>query len=113
MSTFKTKDCKSRRQGCHRHQASRGALQVLRSVAIVTVLASVAAFVPVGNASAKSTGTCPPDGDWRLVAVADLSLMPGLNLASVDGNGDGLTCIKPWPPSPSSGLIIRDNTVGA
>lgn len=80
------------------------------------VLAVVLSGVMVAGAApalAKSVGGCPDSASdkWELVEVASLYLPPGgvTGIASIDGNGDGLTCIKPLVPG---GLVLRDNTVG-
>ena len=82
--------------------------------AMVTTAISLA--LPVGSA-AKSLGGCPSGGDWERVTVESLEIPPedASGIASLDGNGDGLTCIFAYPgadPSGSPGaFIFRDNTV--
>ena len=53
---------------------------------------------------------------WQLVAVADLGITPeeATGIASLDGNGDGMTCIKPQPNFPKNpgAFTFRDNTAG-
>ena len=85
---------------------------------IVVVLAVAAAVaLPASSATAKSIGSCPTQGDYELTAVAELGITEeqALGIASLDGNGDGYTCIKPAPvPSQSvfyGGFLFRDNTV--
>ena len=65
-----------------------------------------------GVAEAKSVGGCPPGGAFRLVSVEDLGIDPEVatGIPSLDGNQDGLTCIKPLG---EEGFIFRDNTVRA
>ncbi len=72
-------------------------------------------------AGAKSIGGCPVDatGNWQLVTVASLGIPEeiAVGIASLDGNGDGWTCVIPVPASASApiagAVIFRDNTVGA
>ena len=85
-------------------------------VAFGLAMAIVGWAFPTG-AVGKSIGGCPPAGGWQLVTVESLGIPPdqAVGIASLDGNGDGLTCIVPAsavPPAPISGAIIfRDNTV--
>jgi hypothetical protein len=80
------------------------------------VAAAISLALPAGSA-AKSLGGCPNGGDWQRVTVASLGITPEVasGIASLDGNGDGLTCIFAFPgagPSGSPGaFIFRDNTV--
>jgi hypothetical protein len=83
---------------------------------LVAALSIAALTVGLGatGAQAKSVGGCPRGGDWDLVTVESLDLPSEIvsGLASLDGNGDGWTCIKPLAnfPAPEV-LIFRDNTV--
>jgi hypothetical protein len=71
------------------------------------------ALIPA-TARAKSIGGCPSGGNWQLVTVASLGVPNASGIPSLDGNGDGLTCIKPLPNYPSAGAFtFRDNTVGS
>ncbi len=67
---------------------------------------AVAAFAPIG-ASGKTIGGCPSGAGagWSLVTVESLGIDPevAVGIASLNGNGDGYTCLK--------GLVFRDNTV--
>lgn len=73
--------------------------------------------IPVTGASAKSVGGCPDSTSqkWELVLVADLGINEeeAAGIPSLDGNGDGYTCIKPLPGHPAGPdtFIFRDNTV--
>jgi hypothetical protein len=75
----------------------------------------VAALFPA-TTGATSTGGCPAGGDWELVTVASLNITPeeAMGLPSLDGNGDGLTCINRLPNHPLivDAFVFRDNTVG-
>ena len=79
----------------------------------VAVLAATIAVAFPGAASAKSIGGCPTGDNWNLVTVASLGIPPDVanGIASLDGNKDGWTCIKPSPGLPEGALIFRDNTV--
>jgi hypothetical protein len=79
-------------------------------------VAFVAIALPVAPASATSTGGCPSGDDWQMVTVASLGIDPetASGIPSLDGNGDGLTCIKGlanYPRFPNA-FVFRDNTVG-
>jgi hypothetical protein len=76
----------------------------------VAAAAVLLVAIPI-NAQAKSVGGCPTEGGFRLVTVASLGIPPDAvsGIASLDGNEDGLTCIKPIKDDTS--LIFRDNTV--
>jgi hypothetical protein len=71
------------------------------------------------GATAKSIGGCPSGDSWRLVTVESLGIPEEQvsGLPSLDGNGDGWTCIAPTNANPnapiSGGFIFRDNTVGS
>ena len=76
----------------------------------------VAVALP-GTASGKSIGGCPSGGDWELRTVAELGIDPEVasGIPSLDGNGDGNTCIHPlanYPRFPDA-FVFRDNTVGS
>jgi hypothetical protein len=81
--------------------------------AIITILC-----LPAVPASAKSIGSCPPRGGWELASLADLGITEeqSAGIASLDGNRDGYTCIKPAEAAESSfvfgALFFRDNTAG-
>lgn len=81
----------------------------------VAILAAAAALALPGGGAAKSTGACPSGGAWELVTVASLGFSDASGIPSLDGNGDGLTCIAPLTVAPNSpvfgGLVFRDNTV--
>jgi hypothetical protein len=81
--------------------------------AAIAVLAATVAVAFAGTASAKSIGACPTGDDWDLVKVKSLGIPPDAasGLASLDGNMDGWTCIKPSPGLPEGAFIFRDNTV--
>jgi hypothetical protein len=81
--------------------------------AAVVILAATVAVAFPGAASAKSIGGCPTGDEWNLVTVKSLGIPPDAasGLASLDGNMDGWTCIKPSPGLPEGALIFRDNTV--
>jgi hypothetical protein len=83
--------------------------------AAVAVLAATVVVAFPGAASAKSVGGCPTGDDWNLVTVKSLGIPPdtAVGLASLDGNEDGWTCIRPLegPGIPEGAFIFRDNTV--
>ncbi len=90
----------------------------MRRIWLVLILAALlllAAFE--GGATAKTIGGCPSGDGWQLVTVASLGITPeeASGIASLDGNGDGSTCITPVPSNPaavnSGAMIFRDNTV--
>jgi hypothetical protein len=65
-------------------------------------------------ASATSLGGCPSGGTWQQVRVVDV-LDPEFisGNPSLDGNGDGLTCIQYLLNHPAGDdiFVFRDNTV--
>ena len=77
--------------------------------------AAVAALLAVtsyaGAAHAKAIGGCPEQSGFALVTVASLGITieEAEGLPSLDGNGDGLTCIR--PVADGKWMIFRDNTV--
>ena len=75
----------------------------------------VAALFPA-TTGATSTGGCPAGDDWEKVTVASLNISPeeAMGIPSLDGNGDGLTCIHRLPRHPNipDAFVFRDNTVG-
>ncbi|MBA3431968.1 MAG: hypothetical protein H0U16_10885 [Actinobacteria bacterium] len=90
-----------------------------RTVACLSITAVLVLSAFSSGAAAKSTGACPKDGNWELVTLGSLGLTPGdaTGIPSLDGNQDGLTCIKPLTPTnPAApvvgGFVFRDNTVG-
>lgn len=86
-----------------------------RMVVPLSSAALVAAFLAPGTAGAKSIGGCPESASakWELVTVESLGVPPEdvSGLVSLDGNGDGWTCIKPMPSFGEGGFVFRDNTV--
>ncbi len=88
-----------------------------RVMGLVTVVAAAVSLALPAGSAAKSLGACPSGGDWQRVTVESLGITPEIasGIASLDGNGDGLTCIFAYPgadPSGSPGaFIFRDNTV--
>jgi len=61
------------------------------------LVATGLALVVVAPATASSGGAgCAPNGGWNLLAVSDVLTMLGLTEAppSMDGNGDGMTCVR-------------------
>jgi hypothetical protein len=86
-----------------------------RSLRVTVMAASAAALLAAAPAAgAKSTGACPSGGDWTLASVADLGITPeeADGIPSLDGNGDGMTCTKPFSHGPlDGGFAFRDNTV--
>ena len=86
---------------------------MLRRMMVLLGTAGIAAalFAP-GAAVGKSVGGCPQGANekWQLVTVASLGIDPetATGIPSLDGNADGLTCIKPHS---DGGGVFRDNTV--
>jgi len=82
-----------------------------------TVGALLSLVLPLSGASAKSVGGCPESTSdkWQPVTVESLGISPevAVGIPSLDGNGDGYTCIKPLPGHPAGPdtIIFRDNTV--
>jgi hypothetical protein len=77
---------------------------------------AVAALLPA-TASGTSTGGCPTGDSWNLVTIESIGFNPSTasGVPSLDGNGDGLTCIHyltNYPRFPNA-FVFRDNTVGA
>lgn len=89
-------------------------LRLRSCLAIPAALAAIA--FAAAPASGTSTGGCPTGGDWQLVTVASLGIDPDVaaGIVSLDGNGDGLTCIQTLPnyPKGTNAFVFRDNTVG-
>ena len=84
----------------------------LRATVMAASAAALLAAVPAADAT--STGACPSGGNWTLASVADLGIPPedASGIPSLDGNGDGKTCIKPFSHGPlDGGFAFRDNTV--
>jgi hypothetical protein len=73
------------------------------------VLLFVASVSPVA-ADGKPIGDCPPGFTFKL--VSELNLGGASGIASLDGNGDGWTCMKrlDTPPYPTA-VILVDNRV--
>lgn len=71
----------------------------------------VAAPLYGGAAHAKAVGGCPETAGFALVTVESLGIPDEdvEGLPSLDGNGDGLTCIR--PVADGKWMIFRDNTV--
>jgi hypothetical protein len=93
-------------------------LKTLRRFVLLVGAALVAVVLLVpGTAVGKSVGGCPESASekWELVTVASLGIPPedATGIPSLDGNGDGLTCIKPMPNHPfgPDTFVFRDNTV--
>jgi hypothetical protein len=88
-----------------------------RTVFLLSSAAVVVALVAPGAATGKSVGGCPDtaSGKWELVTVESLGPPPegATGLQSLDGNGDGMTCIKRMQlPNFGEAIVFRDNTVG-
>ena len=86
-------------------------MSIRRRLIVLTVAAMALAVATATPKAAGPIGGCPRGGAWELVLVAavfpdvDPSVLAGI--PSLDGNGDGWTCIRPAGPSVS----FRDNTV--
>lgn len=84
-------------------------------VGIVTVV--IALSLAPGLALGKSLGACPTGSgaEWTLVTVSSLGIDPetAMGIPSLDGNGDGMTCIRTPPQESPLGelTLFRDNTV--
>jgi hypothetical protein len=68
---------------------------------------AVASLLP-GTGTATSTGGCPTGDSWQLVTPKSLGIVSGA--PSLDGNGDGLTCIQYLPNYPRfpDAFVFRD-----
>ena len=92
-----------------------------RSMCGVIAIAVLLLVVPIHGASATATGGCPDSASekWVLASVEGLGIDPeaATGIASLDGNGDGLTCIRKLFSSEGTicnlenPIIFRDNTV--
>jgi hypothetical protein len=92
-----------------------------RSLILLAALATLLFAIPVYGASASSVGGCPSGASekWVLASVEGLGIDPALasGIPSLDGNGDGNTCIRKLHPSEGTicnqenPIIFRDNTV--
>lgn len=82
-------------------------------LAVVAAATIALAALPGAAAQAKSVGGCPESAGFALVTVASLGFPPEETegVASLDGNGDGWTCIK--SVAGSKWTIFRDNTVAS
>ena len=94
--------------------------EAMRGVRILVGLVScvvLGAGIMAPAVSAKSVGTCPKGATdaWQLVTLESLGLDPetASGIPSLDGNGDGWTCITSLSNHPVEGaFVFRDNTVG-
>ncbi|HEU4356747.1 MAG TPA: hypothetical protein VFT27_14255 [Actinomycetota bacterium] len=96
---------------------------IRRVMLFVMATAVVLLALPINGASATSTGGCPEgaSGKWVLASVEGLGVSPDVasGIASLDGNGDGNTCIRKLHASEGTicnmenPIIFRDNTVSA
>jgi hypothetical protein len=83
----------------------------IQRLCVAGVVAIVLACATVSMSASGPIGGCPSGGPWELVVVADVfpdvdpTILAGI--PSLDGNGDGLTCIRPAGQS----ITFRDNTV--
>ena len=88
---------------------------------VFTALAVMLLVIPIQGASAASTGGCPNSASekWTLAWVEGLGIAPEVatGIASLDGNGDGKTCIRKLHASEGTicnmdnQIVFRDNTV--
>jgi hypothetical protein len=87
---------------------------------VLLATATAGAFalsLTAGLAQGKTIGGCPTGqgSEWTLVTVGSLGIDPetAMGIPSLDGNGDGWTCIRTPPQvSPLGELtLFRDNTV--
>jgi|tagenome__1003787_1003787.scaffolds.fasta_scaffold20959118_3 hypothetical protein len=85
----------------------------MRALLSTTGAAAVlAATVMAAPAQATSTGGCPTGtgADWMLVPVSVvIGTGDSTGIASLDGNGDGLTCLRIFATVERG--VFRDNTV--
>jgi hypothetical protein len=87
----------------------------MRHILALAGSAALVVALSAAPATAKSVGGCPATGGWTLASLADLGISPETadGIASLDGNGDGYTCIKPLAQTGTDVVIFRDNTVAA
>ena len=87
----------------------------MRNILAATGGAVLVIALAASPAGATSTGGCPksPSAGWQLSSLADLGITPETadGIASLDGNGDGWTCVKRLPGANQGFFIFRDNTV--
>jgi len=92
-------------------------LRLPRVLLGILLTALIALSLAPGLAQGKSLGECPTGSGaaWSLVTVASLGIdsETAMGIPSLDGNGDGFTCIRtPAQQSPLGELtLFRDNTV--
>lgn len=94
-----------------------------RAVVALSAAAVLLLALPIQWAGAHSTGGCPggASGKWILADVKGLGITPeeAGGIPSLDGNGDGNTCIRMLFDSEGPicnkdfPIIFRDNTVAA
>lgn len=83
----------------------------------ILITALIALSLAPGLAQGKSLGGCPTGSgaEWTLVPVSSLGIDPetAMGIPSLDGNGDGMTCIRTPPQQSPLGelTLFRDNTV--
>lgn len=94
-----------------------------RSIMLVALIALMLSTILIQGAGARSTGGCPSGASekWVLASVEGLGIDPEVasGIASLDGNGDGNTCIRKLFESEGTicnmdlPIIFRDNTVAS
>jgi hypothetical protein len=92
-----------------------------RALWLPAAIAVVFLVMPMHGALATSTGGCPSSTSekWVLATVAGLGISEdqASGIPSLDGNGDGNTCIRKLGTAvgpvcdTSSPIVFRDNTV--
>ena len=94
-----------------------------RAVVALSVVAVLLSALPMQGASATSTGGCPEGASekWVLADVEGLGISSEMasGIPSLDGNGDGNTCIRKLFDFEGTicnmdfPIVFRDNTVAS
>lgn len=87
----------------------------MRKILAATGGTALVLALATSPASATSIGACPSptNAHWELRSLQSLGITPETadGIASLDGNGDGSTCVKILPGANQGFFIFRDNTV--
>ena len=93
----------------------RTAKTVVTGLLFTILCASPSSVLAQGKAKGhvnKTVGGCPHSGKWDLVSLGSLGLDNAVGLPSIDGNGDGMTCVLVQAlRNGKNGMVFRDNNV--